>query len=149
MVCALSRDATGRGLAFGLKAALEPSRAVDGAVIELLQMEIALEIARLREARGSATPHDAIPLGHAALDPDAFAAFAPLPPVAEAATTLSGADALAAHLAGLGFGVVVADLEGAEGGLAVAKAFVAGLRPTPGPTAAQNPGAPAAWAALM
>ncbi len=147
VVCALSRDGTGAGLAFGLKAALDPARAVAGAVIELLQMEIALEIARLRAAGGRATPADAVPLGLAALDPDAFDAFAPLPPAAAAAPAPEGAAALAAHLAALGLGVAVVDLDGPPGGLAVAKAFVAGLRALPAPAA--RPGAPGATTALM
>ncbi len=41
----MSRDAEGGGLAFGLKAALKPGLAIAGALIELLQMEIGLEIA--------------------------------------------------------------------------------------------------------
>ena len=149
VICVLSRDATGGGLAFGLKAALDPARAIAGATIELLQMEIALEIARLRADQGRATPYDAIPLGHAALDPDAHPAFAPLPPQPAPAPEVADADALVARLGAFGLGVVMVDLEGPEGGLAVAKAFVAGLRPTPSPAAATRADAPGAKTALM
>ena len=84
VVCALSRDADGRGLALGLKAALDPAAAAMGALMELLQMELALEMARHREARGGAAAGDRGPLARAALVPEDFAAFAAPPPVAAA-----------------------------------------------------------------
>ena len=148
VICALSRDAGGRGLAFGLKAALEPHAAMRGALCELLQMEIALEIARMRETQRRLTQGDAGPLARAALDPDAFEAFSPLPPVGRG-PHLADLDALTAHLGKLGVEVIVADLIGLDGGLAVAKAFAPRLLPLPGPGPAPRPDAPGAWAALM
>jgi hypothetical protein len=149
VACALSRDAAGRGLAIGLKAALDLPAALAGATMELLQMEIALEIARLRAAQGRDTPADAVPLGTAALDPDGFAAFAAAPPAPAHGPEVAGFDDLVAHLAGLGLEVLVVDLAGPPGGLSVAKAFVPGLRPMPGPGPDPRPDAPGAWARLM
>jgi hypothetical protein len=142
VVCAFSRDAEGRGLALGLKAALDPQAAARGAMIELLQMEIALEIARLR---GS----DPGPLARAALDPDGLAAFAGLPPNDWTPPPVAGLDDLVGHLARAGLAVTVVDLPGLPGGMAVAKAFVPGLRPLPGPLPPAQAGAPGALAPLM
>jgi ribosomal protein S12 methylthiotransferase accessory factor len=149
VVCAFSRDAGGRGLVLGLKAASDPGRAAAGAMIEMLQMEIALEMARLRAARGQAAPGDAGPLGRAALDPDAFPAFAALPPDGAPSPAPRDAEALAAHLAACGLPVTLADLGRPAGGLAVAKAFVPGLLPLPGPGPDPAPDAPGAFAEAL
>jgi ribosomal protein S12 methylthiotransferase accessory factor YcaO len=140
VACALSRDPGGRGLAFGFKAALGMAEAAAGAVRELLQMEIALEMARLREGQGRAAPGDAGPLARAAMDPDAFEALATPAPAGAAP---AGLDALVARLAALGVEVTAADLAGLPGGLAVAKVFAPGLRPLPGYAKAPRRGAPA------
>lgn len=133
VVCAFSCDGDGRGLAFGFKAATDAAAAARGALMELLQMEIGLELARLREGRGGAAEGDRGPLARAALEPGRFAAFAALPPATAEPRVAGGFDAAAAHLASRGLPVTVADLPGAPGGLAVAKAFAPGLRPLPGP----------------
>jgi ribosomal protein S12 methylthiotransferase accessory factor len=145
VVCAVSRDVG--GLAFGLKAAPDPNAAAAGALIELLQMEIALEMARLRASRGAATAGDRGVLARAALDPDAFPAFAARLP-ADRAPVPAGFDALAARLAGLGIEVTVADLPVPPGAPAVAKVFAPALRPLPGPGPV-HPAAPGACAALL
>ena len=147
VVCAFSREAEGRGLALGLKAALDPQAAARGAMIELLQMEIALEIARLREVQGGGA--DAGPLARAALDPDGLAAFAALPPIDWTPPPVAGLDDLVGHLARVGLAVTVVDLPGLPGGMAVAKAFVPGLRPLPGSLPPAQAGAPGALAPLM
>lgn len=150
VVCALSRDPGGNGLAFGLKAGLCPRLAVQGAMIELLQMEMALELARHRLAQGRDTGSDEGPLRRAALDPDAFDAFSPLPAAAGEGPSIAGLDDLTAHLATLGHEVTVADLEGpAAAPLHVAKVFVPGLRPMPGGAARATRGAPGTEADLM
>lgn len=149
VACAFSRDADGRGLALGFKAATDPARAATGATIEMLQMEIALEMARLRAARGQAAPGDAGPLARAALDPDAFAAFAAGPPAPEASPAPEGTAGLVARLAARGLAVTIADLGRPAGGLAVAKAFVPGLLPLPGPGPAPMPDAPGAQAEAL
>lgn len=145
VACALSRDADGAGLACGLKAAPDRATAADGALIELCQMEIALDIARLRAANGRATAADAGVLARAALTVDGFAAFAALLPDAEAAGP-GDLDGLVARLMALGLCVIAADLPVAEG--ALAKMVVPGLWPLPGP-GAPRPGTPGAVAPLM
>lgn len=147
VVCALSRD-TERGLAFGLKAALCPLAAAQGAMIELLQMELALELARHRAAQGATTPGDRGPLARAALDPDAFPAFAAHPAVPRTYPSIAGLDDLIAHLAALGHQVTVADLPD-QGGLAVSKVFVPSLRAMPGHTTPPRADAPGSQADLM
>lgn len=149
VVAAFSRDAEGRGLAIGLKAALDLGSAARGAMIELLQMEIGLEIARMRAAQGDAPEADRGPLARAEIDPEEMAAFAPAPPRACPSPPVVGLADLVAHLAALGLAVTVADLPGLRDGLAVAKAFVPGLRPLPGPLGPAQPGAPGALAPLM
>lgn len=148
VVCALSRDPDECGLAFGLKAALSLRVAAQGAMIELLQMEIALEMARHRRAQGRATPGDAGPLARAELDPDRFSAFAAGLPKTGERPSIAGLDDLVGHLANLGHEVTVVDLR-PTGGLAVAKVFVPGLRPLPGGTLRLQAEAPGAWADLM
>jgi ribosomal protein S12 methylthiotransferase accessory factor len=143
VVCAVSRDAKG-GLAFGLKAAPDPRAAASGAMIELLQMEIALEMARLRGARG-----DAGPLARAALDPDALPALAagparPLSPVGAATF-----DDLTADLTRTGLDITVADLPVPPDGWPVSKVLAPGLRPLPGDPRPPHPDAPGARAPLM
>jgi hypothetical protein len=142
VVCALSRGDA--GLAFGLKAAPDPARAAFGAAVELMQMELALAMARHRAARGAPAAGDAGPLARAALDPALLAALPPLP----AARAPESFEALAATLAARGLAVVVADLPAPANAPQVAKAFVPGLRPLPG-GAAPQPGTPGAVAPLM
>ncbi len=150
VVCALSRDPGGGGLAFGLKAGLCPRLAAQGAAIELLQMEMALELARHRLAQGRVAESDAGPLDRAALDPDAWDAFSPLPPAGCGRPSIAGFDDLVAHLAAQGQEVTVADLAGPAGApLHVAKVFVPGLRPMPSGAARAVPGAPGTEAELM
>lgn len=152
VVCAFSRDPGGTGLALGLKAALDAERAARGAMIEMLQMEIALEIARLREAQGGVATKggaDAGPLARAALDPDAYPAFAALPPTDWIPPRVAGFDDLVGHLAKAGLAIAVVDLAGLSGGMAVAKAFVPGLLPLPGPLPPARPDSPGAVAPLM
>ncbi|MCB1369862.1 MAG: YcaO-like family protein [Rhodobacteraceae bacterium] len=147
VVCALSWDAAGGGLAFGFKAALDAPTAAAGAAIELLQMEIALELARYRAARGASTADDLGVLRRAALDPGTFPCLTPSaeePP----GPRLSGLDELVAHLAAEGRRAVAVDLAGPPGGFAVAKVLATGLRPFPGGSAASR-GAPGAIAPLM
>ena len=144
VVCALSCDPDGAGLAFGLKAALDPATAVRGAVTELLQMEIALQMARHRAA--NATPGDRATLARAALDAGhpAFAAAPALPappPPADLGDHV-------ARLAAAGCRAVAADLT-APAGLAVAKVFAPGLVPFPGGPARPAPGSPGTHATLM
>lgn len=148
VVCALSRDPDERGLAFGLKAGLCLRSAARGAMIELLQMEIALDMARHRHAQGQATPGDLGPLQRAALDPDRFAAFAAWPPRVSARPSIAGVEDLVGHLADLGYDVTAVDLQ-STGGLAVAKVFVPGLRPMPDGARQPQPDAPGGWADLM
>ena len=143
VICALSRGPLA-GFAFGLKAAADPAAAAMGAAVELMQMEIALEMARHRAARGSAAPGDRGPLARAGLDPACFAALPPVP----AAVAPSDFATLAAALAGQGLDVTVADLPTAPGTPAVAKVFAPGLRPLPGGPPAR-PGTPGALAGLM
>jgi hypothetical protein len=106
-------------------------------------MELALEMARHRAARGTSAAGDRGPLARAGLDPAAFAAFAALPP-APAARVPADFAGLAAALAAAGHRpVVVADLPGPT---AVAKVFAPSLRPMPGgamPARANTPGAAA------
>ena len=135
-------------MAFGLKAAPEPAAAAAGALIELLQMELALEIARHRAGTGAAAPGDRGPLARAALAPEDFPAFAALPPEPDAPAPAEFA-VLADLLAGRGLAVVAADLPVAPGGLAVAKVFVPGLRPMPGGGQPAIAGTPGAIAPLM
>jgi ribosomal protein S12 methylthiotransferase accessory factor YcaO len=148
VVCALSRDADGSGLALGLKAALDPAAAAMGAMLELLQMELALEMARHRAARTGAAAGDHGPLARAALVPEDFAAFAAAPPAAAVGPLAAGFADLAAQLAANGVVVTVADVPAPPGGLAVAKVFAPALRPLPGGRPA-GPGTPGAVAALM
>jgi ribosomal protein S12 methylthiotransferase accessory factor len=145
VVCALSRGAEG-GLAFGLKAAPDPGAAATGAVLELLQMEIALEMARLRAARGQAPSGDAGPLARAALDPDTLPAGPARPQPAPEAAALED---LIARLARSGLEVTVADLPTPPGGLPVAKVLAPGLRPLPGDPRPPHPAAPGARAPLL
>ncbi len=145
VVCAFSADPDGRGLAFGLKAAPDPAAAASGALAELMQMELALEMARHRAARGAPAASDLGPLARAALDPSAFPAFAALPP-APFAPVPGDFAGLAAALAGSGQMVAVADLPGAG---PVAKVFVPGLRPLPGGSGRARAGTPGAAAPLM
>jgi ribosomal protein S12 methylthiotransferase accessory factor YcaO len=147
VVCAMSCDPDGRGLAFGFKAAADAAAAARGALMELLQMEIGLELARLRAARGAPADGDRGPLARAALAPERFAGFAALPPAGDW-PQVAGFAAVAAHLADRGLPVTVADLPDAPGGIAVAKAFVPGLRPRPGPGPVEG-GAPGTVAPLM
>ncbi|MBP7242294.1 YcaO-like family protein [Amaricoccus sp.] len=149
VAAALSRDGDGAGgLVVGLKAALELEAALIGATLELLQMEIGLEIVRLRAQAGRAAPEDAATLRRAAVDPDAHAAFACLPPRPAAGPGLDGLDALVAHLARIGIEPMAVDLDGPPG-VAVAKVFAPGLRPMPGPGPAPAAGSPATVAELF
>jgi ribosomal protein S12 methylthiotransferase accessory factor len=144
---AVSRRADGRGLAVGLKADPDPAAAATGALMELLQMEIALELAELRRARGAEAAADRGPLARAALDPDRFAAFdagLPAPPGAPLPADFAG---LAARVAARGHAASVAEL-GRPGGLVVVRVTAPGLRPMPGGGAAR-PGAPGSQAVLM
>jgi ribosomal protein S12 methylthiotransferase accessory factor len=151
VAAAVSRDgdAGGGGLVVGLKAALDPETALIGAILELLQMEIGLEIVRMRAAQGRPTAEDAATLARAALEPDAFAAFAALPPRAEAAPAVGGLDALVARLGAAGVEPFAFDLPSAPGGLAAAKIFAPGLLPLPGPGPAPRADAPGARAGLI
>jgi hypothetical protein len=114
-------------------------------MIELLQMEIALQMAAHRAGRGTATPGDATALARAAIGADALtalpAAIAPPPP--------AGLGELVARLSAAGCRVLAADLAGLPRGLAVAKVFATGLRPYPGGSKAAAPGSPGRIAALM
>lgn len=148
VVAALSRDPDGRGLAVGLKAALSQADAAHGAMIELLQMELALEIARHRAARGATVPGDRGPLARAALVPGSYAAFAALPPIPATPPPDDGFEGLATRLASAGQVVVVADLP-AAGDLAVAKILAPGLRPLPGGPRPPRPESPGAVAPLI
>jgi ribosomal protein S12 methylthiotransferase accessory factor YcaO len=143
VVCALSRGA-GQGFAFGLKAAPDPGLAALGAALELMQMELALEMARHRAARGTPAAGDAGPLARAALDPALLAALPPRPQT----RAPESFEALASALAGRGLAVVVADLPVPGTAPPVAKVFVPGLKPLPG-GAAPRPGTPGAVAPLM
>ena len=147
VVCAVSREADNSGLAFGLKAAPHPAAAAAGAVVELLQMELALEMARHRAARGAATDGDRAALERAALAAERFDALAARLPLPERliATDLDGLVAICARR---GLKVIAADLPEVAG-LAVTKMFVPGLRPMPWPGARPAPGAPGAAAVLM
>ena len=147
VVCALSRDASGRGMAFGFKAAFDALAAADGAIMELLQMEIALDLARSRAARDAPTPEDLRVLRRADLDSNAFACFAPSPAVSSG-HRLSSLGGVVSGLASRGCRVVAVDLAGPLGGLAVAKVLATGLRPFPGGQGARRD-APGAVAPLM
>lgn len=145
VVCALSRDRDGGGLVIGLKAALCPGLAAAGAVIEMLQMEFGLELARRRQALGQATMGDTGALARAALDPDSFTLLParPLTP-----PPLTGFAGLVAHLESLGQRIILADLA-PRGGLAIAKVFAPGLRPMPGGAISPRPEDPGFRADLM
>jgi hypothetical protein len=114
-------------------------------MIELLQMEIALQMAAHRAGRGTATPGDSTALARAAIGADALtalpAAITPPPP--------AGLGELVARLGTAGFRVLAADLDGLPGGPAVAKVFATGLRPYPGGPKAAAPDSPGCIAALM
>jgi ribosomal protein S12 methylthiotransferase accessory factor YcaO len=142
VACAFSRDRDGRGLAVGLKAAPDPVAAATGALIELLQMELALEMARHRAARGATAPGDHGPLARAGLLAAALPAFAALPPLSPE----PGPADLATLAARCG-PVTIVDLPGVPGGPAVAKVLAPGLRPLPGCAAA--PGTAGTLAPLM
>lgn len=120
VVCAFSQDPRGTGLALGLKAALDLHAAADGAMIELLQMELAFELALRRAERRRAGPGDDGPLRRAALDLDAFPAFAARPP-ATPDTPPADLEALVRSLAAQGIIAWAADLPTPPGGLPVAK----------------------------
>ena len=95
-------------------------------------MELALEMARHRAARGGAAPGDRGPLARAALD-----AGAPSPPSPRRRRPRRRPAAPASPRSPrisrrTGVAVTVADLPAPAGGLAVAKVFVPGLRPLPG-----------------
>lgn len=141
VLCALSCDLDGRSLAFGLKAATDPAAAARGAVIECLQMEIALDLARLRAARGTPSGADAATLARAALDTAAFTAFAARP--ARPATGVAGGmEGIAVRLAQAGIRSAAIDLPGAPPGFTVSRVFAPGLRRLPGdrPAARDAPG---------
>ncbi len=147
VICALSCGQGGSDLAFGLKAASDPAAAARGAIIECLQMEIALDLARLRAERGTPAAADADVLARANLDPDGFATFAARPAVPAAA--LSGdLDALVARLATAGHRPVAVDLPEAPPGFAVARIVAPSLRPLPARTPGR-PGTPGAVAKLI
>lgn len=149
VVCALSCEADGRGFAFGFKAAIDWARAARGALMELLQMELALELARHRDARGQEAPGDSGPLARARADFADLPAFAARPAWPAPPLPASDLDGLVAHLARLGHRVTACDLEPLPGGLTVTKVFAPGLRPLPGGTATAQPGAPGTRAVLM
>lgn len=127
VVCAFSRDPRGAGLALGLKAALDLRAAVDGAMIELLQMELALELALRRTERRQAGPGDDGPLRRAALDPDRLEAFAARPPTLPDGPPIADLDALVRRLAARGTEIWAADLEVPGGVLPVAKVVTPSL----------------------
>jgi ribosomal protein S12 methylthiotransferase accessory factor YcaO len=139
VACALSFDADGAGLAMGFKAAEDVEGALHGAAVELLQMEIALAMARHRDALGTATPGDQSHLARARIQCDDHPAFRPLPPSARAPTA---SDAIA-RVEEAGHEVTVAELGGAPEGMAVVKVFVSTLRTLAGerPMHADVPGA--------
>jgi ribosomal protein S12 methylthiotransferase accessory factor len=143
VVAALSFGADGGGLAVGLKAALALEAAAEGALTELLQMEIALDMAGERIARGRATDGDHLHLARSLVPTDSLTAFPPRPP---SAVPESLAD-LVATLAEHRLAPYVADLT-PDGPFAVAKAVVPGLHPLSGGAPAA-PGSPGAVAALM
>lgn len=151
VVCAFSSEPDGRGLAIGLKAALEPAVAARGAVMELLQMEIALEMARMRHTRGEPTAGDASALDRAALDLDALPAFSARPARAMASRRpLTGMPELVRALAREGIRIVAADLDAPGMELHVAKIAASGLMPFPsGHEQDPRPGAPGKLARLM
>lgn len=64
VVAAVSRDRAGGTLAWGFKAALEPERAVEGAALELVQMEMHLQNVadRRAAAAGDGAPHPLLAL---------------------------------------------------------------------------------------
>lgn len=144
VICAVSCDSNGSGLAFGLKAARASATAARGAVIECLQMEIALDLARLRAARGTPGPADAAILKRAALDVAAFPAFLARPAPARYVDT----EDVISRLVAAGYQPVAVDLPDAPVGFAVARMLVRGLRRLPG-DAPGRPGTPGAHAELM
>jgi ribosomal protein S12 methylthiotransferase accessory factor len=124
VACALSFDADGAGLAAGFKAAEDVESALHGAVVELLQMEIALAMARHRDALGTATPGDRSHIARARIRRDDHPAFRPLPPSARAPS----ASDVVARVQEAGHEVTVAELGGAPDDTAVVKVFVPTLR---------------------
>ncbi len=147
VLCAMSSGAGGSDLAFGLKAATDPAIAARGAVIECLQMEIALDLARLRADRSAPAGADADVLMRAGLNTDAFAAFTGHP-ARSAAAVCDGLEALVARLADAGHRPVAIDLPDAPPGFAVARVLAPTLRPLPGGAPAR-PGTPGSVAKLM
>ncbi len=145
VVCAYSVAASGTDLALGLKAAPHARAAADGAMIELLQMELALELALRRAETGTAGLGDAGPLGRAALEIRDLAAFATCPPRVGEALLPADAGELADRLSAQGVEVWAADLAGPEGGLAVAKV----VAPALGRAGPARSGSPAEHAPLM
>ncbi len=124
VACAVSFDADGAGLAVGFKAAEDVEGALHGAAVELLQMEIALAMARHRDASGAATPGDRAHLARARIRSDDHPAFRPLPP---SPRSQAGGEVIS-RVQDAGHEVTVADLGGAPDGLAVVKVFVPTLR---------------------
>ena len=106
VVCAMSSDADGRGLAFGLKAAPGVAAAASGALAELMQMELALEMARHRAGRGVRSAGDRGPLARAALAPESVRRVRGLA-AREPGGRAAGFTALAAALARRGHVVVI------------------------------------------
>jgi ribosomal protein S12 methylthiotransferase accessory factor YcaO len=141
VACALSFDADGAGLAAGFKAAEDVVTALRGAVVELLQMEIALDMARHRGALGTATSGDRAHLARARVRQDDYLAFRPLPPAPRAET---GSDVVV-RVQGAGHEVTVAELGTSLEGITVVKVFVPTLRTLLGekPTRPDVPGAAA------
>jgi ribosomal protein S12 methylthiotransferase accessory factor len=144
VACALSFDADGAGLAMGFKAAADVEGALLGAAVELLQMEIALAMARHRDALGTATPGDRSHLARAQIRRDDHPAFRLLPPTPR----VPSASDVISRVQEAGHEVTVAELGGAPDGIAVVKVFVPTLRTLAGERPARDD-VPGAVAELM
>ncbi len=130
VVCAFSLEPDGRGLAVGFRAAFDVESAARGAVLEMMQMEIALFLARHRSARGGRTEGDSAALERAALRVSDLPEFRPQPAIAASVTVRSLNDLLDS-LAAQEMTILAADLAVSVDGIAVSKVFCDRLIPFP------------------
>ncbi|MEL6598188.1 MAG: YcaO-like family protein [Pseudomonadota bacterium] len=149
VVAAISTDPDGRGLAVGLKSAGDWQRAARGAVMEMLQMELALHLAR--ERHNTQSDADAVPFGLAQLHVERFDAFRATASVFPLVPVLSGFDSLASHLSSKGMELYMTRVArpDTDQGYRVAKASAPGLIPLPGPGHAAPAGTPGHETELM
>ncbi|MEL6679552.1 MAG: YcaO-like family protein [Pseudomonadota bacterium] len=144
-----STDRDGRGLAVGLKSALTWGRAVRGAMIEMLQMELALSLSRDRA--GAPLSGDSQTRALARLDIAEFDAFRGVCGAFPPAPALSGFDSLASHLSSKRMDLYMTRFaqSGGDRTFRVTKAACPHLYPMPGGPRTAKAGAPGHETELM